>query len=295
MTIIYRKLQTAREQQRRNILAQKAGMIRPHQKHIMLEPPIRIQPKPFIIDESLVKEPFIIACGGIGDLVIAIAASYHDNKIKILFCSDTPDIVFKFTEQFGVKCELIPIQGYNYYSYHANCKSCCHIPPRRNYLEWWPKWENYLHISKYASFKGLFEPFPSNLPIITIQPASKDRILKRCDYDELMNKFLNAHVVYAIGSDINFKNYNINNPNFHWLTFENEYHAGKVKENSVRRTLSIINSSKIVFGVDSWLKTYAYYAEVPLIVFSKKHDIFTDIRVWDRMVLKDIQEYTKEI
>jgi hypothetical protein len=244
-----------------------------------------------------VSEPFIMTLGGIGDLIISIAASLSMGKIKILAAghNNLHDIFYKFAECFSIPCECINMNEFEEYSKCLNCKSICHLPPGRNYADWRSNWEKYRYVSQYYSFKDMFEKIELDFPIIVIQPASaKNRKLDLEDYHGFIYKFITTHHIFAIGLPWQREIYNINDPHFHWLTFENEYCQQQIKENSIRRMLSIIGSSEAIFGIDSWLKTYGCYAEKSTTCFScftPQSDIFTNPGIWNTLQLKDIKDF----
>ena len=248
--------------------------------------------------EPIPNEPFVMAVGGLGDLVIAIAASYSLGKVKIVFAphDNVKPIIGKFSEPFGIKYNLISKNEYNRYCKNSNCLSICHMPPNLDYWDWRTNWQNYTHVSKYYSFKDLFTVINFEKPIIVILPAASvpERSLGVIDYTKLVNKYLGKYIVYATGNEEQYKKYNINDINFHWLTFENEFHIGNNKSNSVINTLRIIHSSEIVFSVDSWLKTYTYYASIPTVVLSNQDEMFIDPKIWEGIVLKNIKELIVE-
>ena len=260
---------------------QKGGLKRFHS--IREDKPHRDESAP----QKNISKPFVIAGGGIGDCLLAIASSFANNKCKILFAPN-PSIIKSidaFLTAFDVEYEILPSfpsnngKDFKYLSKHSLCKSTCHMPIELDYKHWSkdiPYYEAKIHTK--VPVQQLFGKTMSELPIITIAPGTvndnkniKMRSMERDAYLQLIRKYLDQYEVYVTGTDKQREYYgNINHRNFRWVTFNSITQNGTTSSYKIEDLFSIINSSEKVLSIDTWLKTYSCMAGVPTIVFQSK-------------------------
>jgi hypothetical protein len=243
-------------------------------------------------------ENFILCNGGLGDLLFALAASYANNKCRIIHAANVglKPTIERFIEAFDIPYEVLerPFSGKEFDELAASpfCVSTCHLPKSLDFRKW-AKPEDFKDAFQSLPLQHLFgkyrnpfntkgivaiAPKGSNSPSFVDSPEgvryTKSRELGKEEYNRLVREFARKNTVFIIGSPKDFDYYGIV-PHSHvfWATFDKIIdHTGKEYASNVKTTLSIINACKKVVSVDTWLKTYSCMAGIPTIVVRTRFD-----------------------
>ena len=248
------------------------------------------------IDAAEVSEPFILAQGGLGDALLAIAASYRYMRCKIIYgCNNSVmGVMGDFFSAFGIHHTILPtfssdLRLFGWLANHPYCMSTCHIPDRLNYGDWGVNIQKYeTRMDSHLPLKNIFGTIEHDKPIITLSPGSvnsspdsklhKQRSITKDEYFDLVSVCLKSHAVYVTGTDDQRQEYGmVDHPDFHWMTFNSVMSQTAKKAHEINEFFAVVNSSEIVISVDTWLKTYSMMANIPTIVLqSRSHGKYVD-------------------
>jgi hypothetical protein len=237
-------------------------------------------------------ENFILCNGGLGDLLFALAASYANNKCRIIHAANVgmKPTIEQFIKAFDVPYEVLerPFNGKEFDELAASpfCVSKCHLPKNLDFRKWAVP-EDFKDTVRTLPLQHLLGKFHNPLNtkgIIAIAPKgsnspsfidsldgvryTKSRELSKAECHRLAKQFARRNTVFLIGSPKDYDYYGIV-PHSHvfWATFDKIIdHTGKEYASNVKTMLSIINACKKVISVDTWLKTYSCMAGIPTIV-----------------------------
>jgi hypothetical protein len=241
---------------------------------------------------------YVIGRGGLGDALLVIAKSY-ELKCKIFFNPvGMHDVVDSFLSAFGLSYELIEYDD-KYYNLFLGAVSTVHMPDYSvqglDYGDWYNAEKYQSRICTKLPVQELFGRQSDVIPSIFIAPVAgsdgfRHRSLPRYYYRGLVQRHLQDHWVYVIGSEEDREYYGIeSHPRFRWLTFADGFES----------IFRIINGSERVLSVDTWVKTYACMAGIPTTVFRTRIDgglvdpgdyIFLDTDMWGMRIVS-LEEY----
>lgn len=245
---------------------------------IAQEPKFRVE----IIKPTPIPPPdFYLGFGGLGDALLLLASCWENTNAYVIFFANTISKVFieDFFKLFNFKYFLhANIMGqritgkiFNLVTNLPTFKTSAHLADKLYHGDW-VNYEKYIpRIEKNVPWIERFGKLESSDKIITICPSGSDRnparqrYLSKREYQLLLKKY-EDYTVYVVGSRGDFKFYRMpNRPNLHWLTSKEILnHAGNGRPIGLPHMLRIINSSEKVISVDTWLKTYALLAGIPV-------------------------------
>jgi hypothetical protein len=270
-------------------------------------------------------EKFVICNGGLGDVLFALAASYANNKCRIIHAANVglKPTIEQFIEAFDVPYEVLerPFNGKEFDELADSqfCLSKCHLPMNLDFRSW-SRQEDFQDITRALPLQHLFgkyrnplnskgivaiAPKGSNSPSFVDSPKgtryTKSRELSKEEYNRLVREFAKKNTVFIIGSPKDYDYYGIvPHSRVFWAMFDKIIdHSGKEYASNVKTMFSIINSCKKVVSVDTWLKTYSCMAEIPTIVIRTRfnggyldenvdvsENIFLNKQMWNLRVAK---------
>ena len=272
-----------------------------------------------------VDEPFVVCNGGLGDVVLGIAASYANNKCKLIHASNVgmQSIIEQFVKAFEIPAEIrerpFTTEEFDTLSKSHWCKSTCHLPLHLDY-KYWSDSDKFTNMPRSIPLFDLFGRHDNLVPktkgMIAICPRGsnspaciesqgicykKSREISVEEYRKLAKKFLRRNTVIVIGSNKDLQQYGmIDHSHFFWLTFDKLInYKGNETPVAVKTVLSIVNACKLIISVDTWLKTYAGIAGLPTIVLRTRfndgyldqqidlsENIFLNKKMWDFRINK---------
>ena len=239
-----------------------------------------------------ISEKFVVCNGGLGDTLFGLAASYANDKCKLIHAANLgmQSVIDNFIKCFDIPYEVYPkpftSEEFDVISNSKFCVSKSHLPLKLNYAHW----ENFEEFPRSLPVQSLFGKYKNPLStkgMVAICPRgsnspssldykgkrfNKSREITKIEYTKLVKKFLRKNTIFIIGSMRDLEQYGmINHPHFYWITFDRMFYLDKEYVLDTRQVLSIINSCRI-FSVDTWLKTYGGLADVPTTVIRTRFD-----------------------
>jgi GR25 family glycosyltransferase involved in LPS biosynthesis len=272
-----------------------------------------------------INENFVACNGGLGDVLLGIAASYAYDKCKLIHAANhgmhitIEQFVKAFDIPYQIKERPFTMDEFANISKSPWCKSTCHLPFNLDYRYWGDDLK-FLTIPRFIPLFDLFGKH-SNLventkDMVVICPRGsnspsfiddkngnrlfKSREISQEEYKKLVNNFIRKNTVIVLGSPNDLEYYGmVDHANFFWLCFDKIISYKGEFTVDLKTVLSIVNGCKLVISVDTWLKTYSAIAGLPTIVLKTRfnggylteladmsENIFLNKKMWNLKIMK---------
>jgi hypothetical protein len=220
--------------------------------------------------KNLLKDPFLLAAGGLGDLLVSLACvdDMHE-KIDVVFFADDPTLIkqakfLPIINQLLVFDKKQSIHKWNEFLNLENCISTGITPKQFDYSEWkdcnvfekykiteFPNFINSLNRNRVAEKQSIIMLESSN------SNTSKHKIILEKNIS-IIAKELEDYKddIFLIGNSL--PNYELPK---NWDT------ATLSDSLSLESKFELIRGSDIVYSVDSWVKTVSAMSGIKTIVY----------------------------
>jgi hypothetical protein len=277
--------------------------------------------KPLNIDN------YVLSTGGIGDALLAIAEAYKSNSTIVFAAShpNTKNIIESLISLFNLNhivlegnfCTTLKDEFY-FWKYQHNCVSTTHIPDNLHHLDWKniEKYES--RITNVLDVQNIIGKIENNATIISPTASMNPSYVGFEKGTKKRNRCITKAQLYALVEKIEGEIYILCNleqikiygiPKYtKWLSFEGIEDEKGFNTHPIKECLQIINGCKKILSVDTWLKTYGHYANIPTILFETNYDneyyplfsidagdcIFLNPKIWN-LQITTIEKYLEEI
>lgn len=295
--------------------------------------PNRFQASKFIIDKSGIfgeVNNFLslpgnnyLGFGGIGDLILLLASCYDDPHAKLLFFANDKELATQFVPVF--------VKNYKIYNnifgsplanaisnlfFSSNYRISAHLPDGLDQGDWIHEGKYISRIKNITNWKEKFGTLNNSEKILIIVPSGSQkeehhkRFLTSYEHSILINNYLNDYdKIYSIGSNDDLENY-YGLPIFEncfWLNTNSitDYNGTKTFID-ISYMFKIINSSKLVISMDTWVKSYTSLININTKVIKTKDNgiyksygnkvtdyIFLNPKIWESLELITFEELIK--
>jgi hypothetical protein len=250
---------------------------------------------------------YILCSGGIGDALLGVAKSFELGKPLLIHAANrhNREIIEKFLAPFDIPTLVLDGSfmqelkaAYPAFKNSPACLSTCHLPDDMNYAEWANRLKYEPRVPTRLDVQELFgKVSPNPKPTIVIAPAgsnlppkigtpygefTKNRVLKSEETVALAHRYLKTHRVALVGNhEHEGLVRRVNNPNCFWASADYLLdHKGRRTPSTIGYLYSLINSAEHVYSVDTWVKTYSCFAEVPTTVIRTRYNgIYPDMQL----------------